>query len=321
MKGKLFKKLTAGALALQMLGTALPPGSDFTGLFGDSFISASARGGEISGTCGENATWKYDSDTQTLTISGTGAMTDYDLKTDDTVAAPWYEYEITSVKMLGDITHIGNYAFAQLGDGFTSAKIPASVGSIGKYAFSSNKKLDSLSFEQNSRLTSVDSRAFSECTSLTHITFPDSIRTIAAHAFAGCDSMDYIELNVAPGKLSWADGNDDFKREKATLCYVPDKYLPAYNQKYTNVNVTFVSLNQCGDNAYYELEELGDDTYRLNIKGMGDMWDFDEENRSAPWMEQLFMIKEIVIGKDITRIGNSAFTAGRNQDFIVLSTA
>ena len=38
----LFKRLTAGALALLMLGTALPSGSDFTGLFGGSDIVASA---------------------------------------------------------------------------------------------------------------------------------------------------------------------------------------------------------------------------------------------------------------------------------------
>ena len=29
------------------------------------------------GSCGENATWRYDAETQTLTISGTGPMTDY----------------------------------------------------------------------------------------------------------------------------------------------------------------------------------------------------------------------------------------------------
>ena len=39
----LFKKITAGALALMMLGTAVPAGSDFTGVFGGSEITASAE--------------------------------------------------------------------------------------------------------------------------------------------------------------------------------------------------------------------------------------------------------------------------------------
>ncbi len=42
MKKNLFKRLTAGALALLMLVTALPSGSDFTGLFGGSDIVESA---------------------------------------------------------------------------------------------------------------------------------------------------------------------------------------------------------------------------------------------------------------------------------------
>ena len=61
MKSNLFKKLTAGALALLMVGTALPSGSDFTGLFGGSVMSASAQ--TTSGECGENATWEFDSET------------------------------------------------------------------------------------------------------------------------------------------------------------------------------------------------------------------------------------------------------------------
>ena len=52
MKGKLFKRLVSGALALLMLGTALPPDSDFSGLFGIG-ITASAEA--FSGKCGDHA--------------------------------------------------------------------------------------------------------------------------------------------------------------------------------------------------------------------------------------------------------------------------
>ena len=44
MKGTLFKKLVAGALALLMVGTALPQGSDLTGIFGGHCESSIAYG-------------------------------------------------------------------------------------------------------------------------------------------------------------------------------------------------------------------------------------------------------------------------------------
>jgi hypothetical protein len=42
----------------------------------------------ITGTCGENATWKLDFDTGKLTISGTGAMDDFNLG-----YQPWNELD------------------------------------------------------------------------------------------------------------------------------------------------------------------------------------------------------------------------------------
>ena len=47
MRKHLFKRLVSGALALLMLGTALPAGNDFTGLFSDSDIVASAADAEL----------------------------------------------------------------------------------------------------------------------------------------------------------------------------------------------------------------------------------------------------------------------------------
>ena len=67
----------------------------------------------------------------TLTVSGNGAMPDYDAG-----AAPWYGHrnEITAVTLKGAITHIGAYAFEECSK-LTSVTIPASVASIGAYAF------------------------------------------------------------------------------------------------------------------------------------------------------------------------------------------
>lgn len=61
-----------------------------------------------SGSCGENATWSYDAATQTVTISGTGAMSDFD-GTD-----PRWERYYSDIKrvVIGEgITHICANAF------------------------------------------------------------------------------------------------------------------------------------------------------------------------------------------------------------------
>ena len=63
----------------------------------------------ITGKCGENATWKLDLDTGKLTISGTGAMDDFEywfLR-----GQPWEHYQsyITSVEIDKGITSIGAF--------------------------------------------------------------------------------------------------------------------------------------------------------------------------------------------------------------------
>lgn len=54
--------------------------------------------------------WLYDEATKTLTIKGSGAMKDYASAYD----APWAFYDVETVTVDGEITHIGAYAFASL---------------------------------------------------------------------------------------------------------------------------------------------------------------------------------------------------------------
>ena len=87
-----------------------------------------------SGTCGaegDNLTWTLDSE-GTLTISGTGAMTDYSYGS----KAPWYSSRssIKSVTIGSGVTTIGNYAFYYCSS-LASVTIPDSVTSIGGGAF------------------------------------------------------------------------------------------------------------------------------------------------------------------------------------------
>ena len=98
-------------------------------------IMASA---DNSGSCGENLTWTYVEETKTLTISGSGPMTDY--KTDYyaydgywTSTNPWGR-DVQNLVIESGITHIGSGAFASC-FGLTAVTIPNSVTSIGENAF------------------------------------------------------------------------------------------------------------------------------------------------------------------------------------------
>lgn len=82
-----------------------------------------------SGTCGDNLTWTLSND-GVLTISGTGAMEDYD---DYWYFAPWYEYAVSSVVIEEGVTRLGMYSFIYLD--LASISIPDSLIYIDEYAF------------------------------------------------------------------------------------------------------------------------------------------------------------------------------------------
>ena len=112
-----------------------------------------------SGSCGDDLTWELTGNT--LTISGSGAMANYE-KPDD---QPWKDYRssITSVVIGNGVTSIGKYAF--------------SLCTLGSVTF------------EGSQLTSIGNSAFELCDHLTSITIPASVTSIGEDAFLQCSSL------------------------------------------------------------------------------------------------------------------------------------
>ena len=86
----------------------------------------------ISGSCGADMTWKLDTDTGVLMISGTGIMADYT----NTYNAPWYRYhgEIKTVYISEGVTNISGCAFIDCSE-MVSITIPSGVTRIEFRAF------------------------------------------------------------------------------------------------------------------------------------------------------------------------------------------
>ena len=152
-----------------------------------------------SGTCGEHLTWALD-DTGTLTVSGTGPMTDYSHPS--TADIPWYPYmsEITAVVVEEGVTTIGQAAFYSCSD-LSELNLPSTLTSIGRNAFSycSITELDLPDglltlggFNGNpitelvipDSVTAIADNAFTECTQLTSVVLPAGLETCGERAFA-----------------------------------------------------------------------------------------------------------------------------------------
>ena len=119
-----------------------------------------------SGTCGENLTWTLDSD-GLLTISGSGAMTDYS----DTSNSPFFRNTaVQSVVIEPGVTTIGDHVFYHCSS-MTDVIIPDSITSIGYSAFTGCTGLTSVTIP--SSVSKIGSAAFDECTKLSEIRISD----------------------------------------------------------------------------------------------------------------------------------------------------
>lgn len=205
----------------------------------------------LSGTCGAtgneaNVTWSLDLCDSTLTISGTGPMTDFDYK-----GAPWYPYRqsITSITIANGVTSIGEWAFYGCtnltsvtipsnvtnigGSAFyycislTSITIPNSVINISDFAFYHCTALSSVSIPNS--VTSIGIMAFDSCTGLTSITIPNSITSIGEYAFYTCSSLTdiYVSWTSSETIPTWYYMTDNDPPTSVTL-HVPCAAMSLY---------------------------------------------------------------------------------------------
>ncbi len=176
------------------------------------------------GTTGD-CLWAFDPYTQTLTVSGEGAMADYETPYDHVMvnATPWAEYsEITTTILIEDgVTHVGNGSFYKfynvteltIGNNvqtvgefsfyllreLTEVVLPDSVEALEAYSFTKDAELQSITFGKN--LKRIGTGAFSACYGLTEITLPDSLEWVDLQAFVGCHNLTSVVIGECPAEI------------------------------------------------------------------------------------------------------------------------
>ena len=189
---------------------------------------------------------------KTLTISGTGAMPDFDFPNGN--LAPWWNYEalgmLTSFgnfKLEGElkkvvikdgVTNVSDYALFFL-PAATQVTLPDSVTSIGRYGIAMCSKLTGLSIPKGvtgigdfglagngltaitlpDGLQGLGRGAFDSCASLTNTTLPAAITAVPGKCFADCTKL----LNVKYAGTVTAIGDLAFESCKAlTAAPIPE---------------------------------------------------------------------------------------------------
>lgn len=144
----------------------------------------------ISGSCGENLTYSItgdESDGYVLTISGTGAMCNYEDTQAGATTAPWYAYNenLKTLIIEEGITSIGENAFKGCWGFKGELVIPDSVTTIEKSAFQSCNGFEKLHL--SNKLKSIGQYAFLGCANINgKLELPEGIESIGYHAFDGC---------------------------------------------------------------------------------------------------------------------------------------
>ena len=237
------------------------------------------KSGYGKGSCGDNVSWVLPLD-GTLTISGTGAMEDYDIDN-----APWYSFrsQVKSVVIEDGVTRIGISAFKNC-DVLTDVTIPNGVSSIGEYAFSDCSSLTSVTIPNS--VTSIGYWAFSDCDSLTSVTIPGSVTKIGGSVFYDCDALTDI----------YYDGYGiDWLKVDGSL-----SSLTGYTVRFKE---NLYGKGMCGDNVSWVMTADG----TLTISGTGEMADYGSLDDSNPWDGCRKYIKSVVIEDGVTSIGRYTF--------------
>ena len=256
--------------------------------------------------------WKVTSTftSKTLTITGTGAMPDFDFPNGN--LAPWWNYEALGMNAISEIdfdikgnlkrviigdgvTNVGDYALFCL-PAATQVTLPESVTRIGRYGIAMCSALTGMSIPKSvteigdfglagngltavtlpDGLQSLGRGAFDTCASLTNTTLPAAITAVPGKCFADCTKL----LNVKYAGTVTAIGDLAFEGCKSlTAAPIPE------------------TVTELGASAFTGCTALTDVTLPAGVTAIPD-----------GCFQGCTALKDMKLPGTVTSVGHNAFT-------------
>lgn len=253
-----------------------------------------------SGFCGaegneNNVTWKLtankeDPSTYTLTISGTGAMADYSCNiTRDDAAQPWRESQtgvapsaISKVVVESGVTNIGKFAF----NGMNQVKeyeIAATVQTISSWGidtqsvekFTLNKENKNFIVDKDGVLMNAAGDTMIAYPGgkehATKYAIPDTVKTVLAGAFVGCDIGKVTVPSSVTSFPSWSFAGSTVEEIEfnASVSEIKSGMFSGLDQLRSFTFGEKVPLTTIGDAAFANLSSLKEIKLPQSLTTMG----------------------------------------------------
>lgn len=315
---KEFKKIVTWGMVVAMAFSPAP--SVFT--TGANTVYADSA---TSGSCGSEAQWSYDSASETLTISGKGAVS----------SSPFSEIAFKKLIIEEGITQINSRRF--LGSSaLESVSLPKTITNLGEYAFENCQSLkEILVDDENENFKSTDGVLYTKNMQTlliypanrenTVFSIPETVRSFGDYAFdysqnlenitipAGLRSMgEYEPFYCAKSIKNFdvATGNGYYASKDGCLYSKDLKKLIKYTIAGEDKSVTIDGSTIINDNAFYNSANLEEVVLKNSVSEIGYMAFYNCDKLSKLTIENSeCKINDILNNSNVTICGYAASTA------------
>lgn len=278
-----------------------------------------------SGSCGSEAQWSYDSVSETLTISGKGAVS----------SSPFSEIAFKKLIIEEGITQINSRRF--LGSSaLESVSLPKTITNLGEYAFENCQSLkEILVDDENENFKSTDGVLYTKNMQTlliypanrenTDFSIPETVRSFGDYAFdysqnlenitipAGLRSMgEYEPFYCAKSIKNFdvATGNGYYASKDGCLYSKGLKKLIKYTIAGEDKSVTIDGSTIINDNAFYNSANLEEVVLKNSVSEIGYMAFYNCDKLSKLTIENSeCKINDILNNSNVTICGYAASTA------------
>ncbi len=249
-------------------------------------------------------------------------------------------HSIKEIDLGNGIQTIESYAFYN-NNGLKDITIPDSVTSIGEDAFAFCYSLIEVNFPNNvnhlefgigaftycealksinipNGVTTVSSSCFAHCASLANITIPNSVTDIQSSAFefTGLTNIDIPDSVITIGERAFMDCSnlEEITIGDGCITIGNEAFAGVFNDSWCNIKTATIgkSVTSIGNEIFWQrtIEEL-----TINgkfIEADHEHW-YSFPDHCYHWYDRA-KIQNVIIGDNVTRIGDSAFYGDARDD-------